>query len=284
MEHVWHYEMPLAAQSHNYLYYSLLGLSALHRAHACPSVQTNYHALALKYQMKASETFRSAVTSINANNSNAVFGFAIIFLIFQFKHCTSVERTVPRIELIINAISSLRSSFALAMQHDELFRQTCFIVIIPRRKGRKRQKHQLDENTEQALEALNDMNMSSGASTEEKMACTATIQSLRHWYSIVTPYPKSWELMLRWLMKLSPEFVALLNGGHPMALIILAHWCVPVHRVSPQWFIDGWAESAVRAIASILPTAWMDALQWPVNEMKLSGILGKRRIKPMLDI
>lgn len=276
LERVWRYEMPLAAQSYEFLYRSLLGLAALHRAHECPWAQAKYDALALKYQITASKSFRLAVDSVNAENSNAVFGFTVVFAISQLKNCTSMETTLrkPGIDMIIDAISSLRSGFALAIKHEELFKETCF-SILPKR-VETWPIHTLDENTEQALEALDAMNLASDDTLDEKLTNTHTIQSLRLWYSMLTPYPKYF--ILRWLMTMPSDFVHLLSKERPMALIILAHWCVPVHRVTPQWFISGWAESAVRAIALILPSEWMSALQWPVNEMKLTGIFREEEV------
>ncbi|CZR52930.1 uncharacterized protein PAC_02808 [Phialocephala subalpina] len=243
MKQGWQYDLPLAAQSHEFLMHAILGLSALHKAHFFPATHLNYYSLALKHQTKASEKFRSAVDEISTSNSTAVFGVTFVFAIFQFKHCTSIDPFSPKegIDTICDAISTLRCAFVLARQHRNLFKDTCFGSLPKRAKSIK--LNPLDENVIQALDALDATNICSDTLLEEKVVCTRAVQHLRDWYHMVRPYPRSWDMVLRWPGTISPEFDALLRQGHLMAWIIFAHWCVPVHRLSKRWFIDGWAEA-----------------------------------------
>jgi hypothetical protein len=269
MLQAWEHDMPLAAQSHDFLMHGILGLSALHKAHLCPHTRSDYYNLALKYQAKASVGFRSAVEQVNARNSTAVFGFSLIIAVSQFNHCVATEPLTPKqgLEAMLDAFTAIRGSHAIATQFITLVDETSFRVLPIR--ARNLSTSPLDENVQRALNALGEINLLSGALGEEKAICTCTLQELRQWYSVVSPYPKSWKLILKWPMIISSEFFVLLKQGHPMALLILAHWCVPMHRLTPRWFVNGWAERAVRIIASMLPVAWRDAMSWPMKEMNL---------------
>lgn len=271
MEKAWQYDLPLAAQSHEFLMHGILGLSALHKAHYYPVARLNYYSIALRHQTKASETFRLAVDRISISNSTAVFGVTFVFAIFQFKHCTSMGLPSPNegIDTICDAISTLRGIVALAFQHNTLFKGTCFGAI-PRRVWRMKPK--LDENVRQELDVLHAMNLSSDTLPEEKLTCTGAIQQLRDWCTMVRPYPVNWNMVLGWPAMVSAEFIVLLRQRHPMALVIFAHWCVPVHRLKNRWFIEGWAENTVRLIFSTLPVPWKGALGWVTNEMCLQDL------------
>ncbi|KUJ17296.1 uncharacterized protein LY89DRAFT_684377 [Mollisia scopiformis] len=275
MLRVWQLELPLAAQSHDFLMHALLALAALHKAHLCPATQSKYYLQALQHQTKGSEKFRSVVEYVSKSNSTAVFGFSVIVAMSQFKYCAGMLYSTPAqgMDTIIDVITTLRRTFQLAIQHDALFQESSFGILPARMK--RLHMSSLDVNTElalEALEALEQMNLTSDTLQEEKEVSSSTIGQLRRWYRIVSAFPRTWGLVIRWPMVVSSEYLALLQARRPMALVILTYWCVPVHRVKPRWFIDGWAESVVRIIASILPEAWKQAISWPINEMNLGHI------------
>lgn len=74
-----------------------------------------------------------------------------------------------------------------------------------------------------------------------------------------------------WPIKNSVEFVELLEKWHPGALILLAHYCIVLHRVRQKaWYLKGSVESMLSTIARRLDITWHRYIQWPLQEIGIS--------------
>src|SRR5450756_201090 len=73
-----------------------------------------------------------------------------------------------------------------------------------------------------------------------------------------------------WPIKNSVEFVELLENWHPGALILLAHYCIVLHRVGAgSWSLEGSAASMLSTIGSRLDVTWHRYIEWPLSEVGL---------------
>jgi hypothetical protein len=73
-----------------------------------------------------------------------------------------------------------------------------------------------------------------------------------------------------WPIKNSVEFVELLEKWHPGALIILAHYCIVMHRVGgTSWYLKGAVASMLYTILRRLDVVWHRYIEWPLREVGL---------------
>lgn len=74
-----------------------------------------------------------------------------------------------------------------------------------------------------------------------------------------------------WQIQNSVEYAELLSSWHPGALILLAHYCIVLHRVGEEcWFLEGRAASLLSTIMGILDHRWHQYIEWPLSEVGLS--------------
>ena len=110
----------------------------------------------------------------------------------------------------------------------------------------------------------------SAAENAEYSAYLDAIMKLRHFYVIVSPRPESWARIVQWPLRLTPNFFELLRKRRAPALVILAHWIVPLHHAPKRWFLGDWPVRTIRAIVRHVPSSdWAQGLEWPLKEFAL---------------
>lgn len=76
---------------------------------------------------------------------------------------------------------------------------------------------------------------------------------------------------LMWFSMVSPTFLARVQARDPFALILLAYWSVSLRNAPPHmWWLDGWTERAVSAVARELVSypACAPLLAWAWSEAR----------------
>ncbi|KAL3485011.1 hypothetical protein BJX62DRAFT_44214 [Aspergillus germanicus] len=99
---------------------------------------------------------------------------------------------------------------------------------------------------------------------------TAAIQLSRSFAYLRKTYPDAaqittWDILRVWPMEVSMEYMALLQQGHPGALILLAHYCVLLRYMERYWYFEGQAAALLQAIRGRLGERWRGSLEWPVD-------------------
>ena len=77
----------------------------------------------------------------------------------------------------------------------------------------------------------------------------------------------TWDALRVWPMQLSVPFIALINEGHPGALILLAHYCILLKKIEGHWYFEGRATRLLRSILRNLGREWWDFIEWPLEEI-----------------
>ncbi|KAI1634660.1 hypothetical protein F4809DRAFT_617709 [Biscogniauxia mediterranea] len=73
-------------------------------------------------------------------------------------------------------------------------------------------------------------------------------------------------LAVRWLVRVSPHFIELLEQRRPEALIILAYYAVFVHEARHHWIFGDSGRFIIQETTRFLGPYWADWLAWP-NEV-----------------
>lgn len=96
--------------------------------------------------------------------------------------------------------------------------------------------------------------------------------SLKGWAQQNWASPSEWSGLCAWQWCLTPTFMSLLAGKDEAALVVVIYWCVMISRVSPRWYLDGWAQRAAIASLRHIGPGWDDMLAWPKSELGLDRV------------
>ena len=76
-----------------------------------------------------------------------------------------------------------------------------------------------------------------------------------------------------WPLLLGENFVSLLRTRHPVAMPVLAHYCVLMRATEPAcWFVRGWSLNVAEFIMkSVEGTHWEDLCRWQLEQIRDRG-------------
>ncbi|KAL2839188.1 hypothetical protein BJY01DRAFT_250606 [Aspergillus pseudoustus] len=76
-----------------------------------------------------------------------------------------------------------------------------------------------------------------------------------------------------WINEVPAGYVELLQAHDPLALVILAHFCVVLYWLRERWWVGAWSGRVLRGILEILDNdesgAWRGALDWVLDAVKV---------------
>ncbi|KAH7118301.1 hypothetical protein EDB81DRAFT_701293 [Dactylonectria macrodidyma] len=71
--------------------------------------------------------------------------------------------------------------------------------------------------------------------------------------------------ILAWLYVLDDAFIASLQQRDPVSLLILAHFSPLLRNHQDDWFLIGWTEQLILGVRAVLPTQYIEWMQWPLE-------------------
>ncbi|PGH19549.1 hypothetical protein AJ80_03885 [Polytolypa hystricis UAMH7299] len=75
------------------------------------------------------------------------------------------------------------------------------------------------------------------------------------------------DISVRWVVKHKRTYFDAVKARDPMALVILAHYCVLLHPLKMHWWAQGWSTEVVEAVWRSLDESWRPAIRWVVEEV-----------------
>lgn len=282
-QYVWRHSIPELAKTSAYLRHNLLALSAIHNARLRPYGQQRYQRLASYHQCHAATEFRNAVHKISADNVHAVCAAAGITILAEMGRPLPLGlKPSPDFDPIANVLDK----FLLIRKTVQLWRSSLPYLIDrmnpPFRSSRKQfvppEKQSREFMT--ALEDLETLNKTT-VPAEEQGYYAHAIKLLSWEFSTMVLLPSDFEQTLRWGSAIDEEYIKLLRLGRPMALVILAHYCVLLYHDTKSWCLVGWAETVFRAIKGALNEPWTHCLIWAEDAMNVDRVRKSVEIWPV---
>lgn len=74
-----------------------------------------------------------------------------------------------------------------------------------------------------------------------------------------------------WPAQVSADFLTVLEGNTPEALLVLASFCMLMDTLSWCWLFQGWSPNMLKAIEGMLDTKWKQWLSWPLQVVTNNG-------------
>ncbi|KAK9386466.1 hypothetical protein V1515DRAFT_616472 [Lipomyces mesembrius] len=275
LQEIWKTVIPKEALSHRFLMHGLLTLSALHlieinSGDKGPS-RMMYMEIATRHQSLALSSFRPELNSITPLNCNALFAFSSFLSVFAFasSQCMGIEQGMTPVEEIVQAFSLLRGvSEILRTAWDWIEKGQLGPLV---RNAATSTTGAVSAEARAALDHLDEVN-NDNRDSEAKEACCAAIHKLRESFASFYSQCLQVRIAMWWPISVPPAYIVPLKSRQPMALVILAHYCVILRWVERCWWLTGWSEKLVEEIYQSLDASWRPSIRWPV---KIVGLVEK---------
>ncbi|KAI1300559.1 hypothetical protein F5Y03DRAFT_363746 [Xylaria venustula] len=203
--------------------------------------------LALVYsnQILGSRTFRRAVPSVDENNWVAVMAFTIAVLVFRLY---SGRQSTTFSGVVTDMTIALRSAGIMGNELKPFFLGSGVFGEYLMNRARRSAPRVIDPAVVLALAHLKMINEERTVTNPREMAeqsvCARAIDSLQQWVALVSGKPRTWAHYVWWPADVPAEFIDLLKGKSPVALLVFVYWCAVVGRANQQWFLNGWVSKA----------------------------------------
>ncbi|PGH04104.1 hypothetical protein AJ80_08566 [Polytolypa hystricis UAMH7299] len=283
---VWQRAVPQEAQSYRFLMHAVLAISALHMCHLHKDSSTSptspddprpYRQLALSHCNAALSDFRSTVKTTTPSNVNAIFAFSHLMVFFAFGSAgltphSKPESTGDAIDGLLGIFNLLRHSMRVIREAWDLVQDGALGVLLQRGPAITDRKY-LSPDTSSALQRVENLCSSSSPSSPSSSTSPTTLKTLRsvlHQLSdsfvMASTKRADWGMALRFPMIFPDNMLGYLRTREPLALVILAHYCVILYRAPVRWWTAGWSGEVLRAVAEGLDERWKGEVRWPLRE------------------
>lgn len=116
------------------------------------------------------------------------------------------------------------------------------------------------------LKRLNVEQEQSGLGTRQTtMVCSQAINQLDACLAYTTRSCDPGILDLSWILRIPPEYLDLLQDRKPLALIILAHYCVVMYHLRKRWWMGDWGVRVLQEICDLLGRDRLATIKWPID-------------------
>ena len=248
-------------QRHQFMMDAVYGLAGFHLAYLVPQKAVKYAVMAHRYYGRSMEAFQTAVTHVSSDNACAILCFA--FFAFMISLASPF------------AIGPSKPDEAIEGMHASLLAARGFLVLQPLsspyiKEGMVATWLSSDDTYPsppppslilKLMKDLEQVNKASFFSAQEKAICLKAIKSLQIFFSTVPMEPFKWPAVLTWPAVLPDEFLNLIQVRHPIALITLLHWFLPICRGSGQhWLLSRWEKPLLDSILREIGGFWRFAI------------------------
>jgi len=274
---MWRVAVPQLAMQHHFLMRGIFAVSALHLSHLQPNRSESLLITAAEYQQTALQAYRSILNNVNKDNCNAIFAFSALVVCYAFGSPKSSEDLLltgnDNTQAVPDWLHFLRGTYSLLSSSWEWIQHGAMAPLIePVHRSPIISDGIDDEYLSKLIPLLEPETMESVDHREKSQIYLAALQDLR------TVFEKSYPLenpkhCLRWAsfdwpVRVSEDFIKLLNDREPKALILLAHHCVLLKREEPCWYLDGHAHRLLDTIEAMLAADMRGWIAWPCEQIR----------------
>ncbi|KAK6209352.1 hypothetical protein LQW54_006339 [Pestalotiopsis sp. IQ-011] len=268
---IWTEVVPMLSIEHPFLMHGLLAVSAAHIAHTEPDLRSSYLAIAHIHHDRGLELFQQLDAACASRPAPGLQEAKVMFILMKtVLSLALVERTRDAegdLDSFADWLATLSTSFRSAHQlyNEVLNRPDSRISALLRRpEDGPAELSTLDEDLAASLDMLDARNRANGYTLPvDREHVSEANSNIKLWMSLVSLRPRTAIFVAMGAMNLGDEFFRLVRQRNPEALILMAHFLVPMSRMPKRWFWEGWFDGTIVAILRILPTEeWQKHLKW----------------------
>ncbi|CEF79799.1 unnamed protein product [Fusarium graminearum] len=272
LQHIWQIEMPKLALRHVYLLHQVLSVSAYHLAHLNPD-RPGFPVCASQHQNEAIKGLRSAIESISQDNCVEIFLASSLLSIGAFAgFSTQSSGQQPSIDDLLDVFVLIRGMSDILNKYQTTLNQS--------RLGGLFVRGNPCESTPvltAIIGQLRQITIPDSFGSAVASLCQDSIETAITWIekSIRTTDNPDSRIALTFCLSVSADFLDLIKQRNPIALCVLAHYCVVLNQVGRStWYMERWGRSVVLDIWKKMDPQWRSLLQWCMEAVECEGCVG----------
>ncbi|KAI1452708.1 hypothetical protein F4805DRAFT_446369 [Annulohypoxylon moriforme] len=258
------------ATQYPYLLHEILAIAALHRRSASPEQATYLERVAAEHQAKAIPLFRQALASISAETAPPLFACSCLFIPYHFAAAKDAlsplfnEETGTLAEWLI----LIQGCAAITMEQSATVMRSSLRALL----GDLWTPKVEDLSSGPTDARLVDLGLRLPITAEQRESYAQTLVKLRVCFYLSdkadSPLNRK-NAALRFPPLMYQNMRADLAAKHPAALIVMAYWCVLLHRVEDRWWLKGRVKPLLLKIEELVPMQYRNLLDWPLGETRI---------------
>lgn len=267
---MWQNIAPKQATRHHFLMHQLLAFSALHIAYQQEDERRSYYALGIHHQDLSIRALRKTIPNISQENAGALFSTSTLMSLCLFGS-TGLAATDPTIgsrslfDELLDIFVLQQGMTSILSIGTGFVRDSPFKAITGRSPVEVPPQPVLQLVMDRIIifESFPEIeNLPEESRTELRSAIEAT-KDVSLW--AMSPFIDSREIrfLFFWPIRISQTFLNMIRQRQSCALALLAYFAVILRAAEPLfWFMDGWSERVIKAIAEAIEPSWQPAMQW----------------------
>ncbi len=264
--------VPELAPRYPYLLHEVLALAALHLNHLYPDEGQKYLETAAKHQSRALNLFREALQDPPAEAVVPIWLCSAMLVNYYFSLPSDPA------SLLFNSdfprppewMVLMRGSSLIFQQHYSALRSHPVIreYIKPYQAPWERYTPAMDFPARSTLLSLHDKLV---VPPEDQERYAATMEELTRcfWLSSLGDPESLKSAPITFAASVPVEFLSRLTSKHQPALVVMAFWCVLMHRVPYfGWYKNAKAKELLAVLKGDLAPEYLELIRWPIQEIE----------------
>ncbi|KAF3018477.1 hypothetical protein E8E14_008942 [Neopestalotiopsis sp. 37M] len=259
-----------SAVAEQFLMHELLAFAALHLStqQSDNASRADYLRQATELQTCALALFNATKHNVSSENCMALFMFSSLTgLHTLFEAVVSCTDSNSMLDKTIHYLKLHRGVGAVTSQSWHTLRHSAISRIMDAiEAGDQLYRQQLGETDNECNRLAGLVRASSDKLGEGPHKTCQEAVNVLHWVcgvrrTVPEPFPS--HLILAWPIRISAEFIELLEQRQPIPLIILAHWAVLLHFDRDFWVFGDAGRQIIKPILGYLGSYWDEWLDLP---------------------
>ncbi|KAJ5278889.1 hypothetical protein N7478_004261 [Penicillium angulare] len=245
-----------------FLMHGILALSALHLAYLRQDGRrVMWLDLAIAHKNTALSMFTAQLQNIALSNAKAMMAFASLAFAFSLASVLNVdsEEDGPSLSSLTDVFYLARGVQAVMVTKEGFLRESNFAPLL----SIFRPEVTIPMDTLGALDQLEHLLIQcSQAGGLGSPSYIREIESMRGLLPFTYDKPTSMTMAGGWAIRLTQDYFEDLQSQKPLALVVLAHYCVFLHMARENWCISSWGRRVFLDIRDHLDPVWHPHIQW----------------------
>lgn len=269
-EPIWLKVVADLAHDHLFLLKGILACTALHMAHLYPAQRKTYILRVYAHQDVALPLFREAIDHPTAQNCDAIMTFAYLLVTLSLAEVMGGE-DAPL--LLVNRKENGEVSLP---QWLYFIRSGCVMLCdvwdrvetgpVSTLAYAWEVEFDVGDSKLPHLERFmsfvpEDGSWSEGIISIYYDAAVALAEAFAYLEQTPSPDTSTWHILGLWPVRVEDEFLTMLSGKHPGAMILLAHYCIIFKRIEDHWYLGVKPSKLIGSIAEMLDRRWHPCLR-----------------------
>ncbi|KAF2188980.1 hypothetical protein K469DRAFT_626772 [Zopfia rhizophila CBS 207.26] len=269
IRYMWQITAPRQAITHQFLMHEILAYSALHLAFLYADQRRSYYALGTHHQNLAIRNMRAILPNMSADNAPALFAVSVLIALTALgAGSLDITGSQSPIDDLLDLYALMQGvSHLLTSAQSEIFEGPFNGIFresptdTPQQPILHHILHHIDDVTafldinaigedahKEYVEAINSLKGAIAQSTDPQADC------------------REIRIAFLWPIRISPNFLQMVRQKQPVALGIMAHYCIVLRAAEhTYWFVRGWAERVINEISEVIDPSWRQVVRWPAE-------------------